>query len=208
MLTIATCLSISKYVCARWLASWILGCQTSSSSAASSNDRHRCVVSRCKAHRKTLWTVYERNNPLVSNTIQANYRGWGPSRPTGINVRVKLTARQPGWLPRARCSPFIIFPSLLQLARTLILASLMRLCYFSPYPWQLDHRQPRRRFFDSCKPILRGSPLEPTCQRTKPISTRRAGFRRRSAGRDRDRYPDTFLSKRWEVGESPIRRLN
>lgn len=37
----------------------------------------------------------------MSNTIQANYRGRGPGRLTGINVRVKLTARQLGWLPRA-----------------------------------------------------------------------------------------------------------
>lgn len=35
---------------------------------------------------------YERNNPLASNTIQANYRGRGPGWRTGINTRVKLTA--------------------------------------------------------------------------------------------------------------------
>jgi len=101
----------------------------------------------------------------VSNTIQANYRERDSGRPTSINVRVKLRARQPGWLPR---SPFIIFSSLLQLARTLILASLMRLCYFSPYPWQLDHRQPRRRLSDLCKP---GSPRRRRAA-MKPISIR------------------------------------
>lgn len=141
-----TLLSIFKYtVPENWRCN--PECRISPSPAASSNGGETVVP-----HEKTLWTLYERNNPLVSNTIQANYRGRGPGWPTGINVRVKLTARQPGWLPPCH-SPFIIFSSLLQLARTLILASLMRLCYFSPYPWQLDHRQPRRRLSDSCKPI-------------------------------------------------------
>lgn len=53
--------------------------------------------------------------------------------------------RQPGWLSYFRL--FFSFvptgsPSLTygqeRLSRTLIIATLMRLCYFSPYPWQLD----------------------------------------------------------------------
>lgn len=93
-------------------------------------------------------------------------------------------------------SLFIIFSSLLRLARTLILASLMRLCYFSPYPWQLDHRQPRRRLFDSCKPIPGIAPFVATRRATKPIHLDSLEVVSSSANRHRDS---------WENGRDVIR---
>lgn len=91
---------------------------------------------------------------------------------------------------------YYFLSSLLQLTRTLILASLMRLCYFSPYPWQLDHRQPRRRLFDSCKPIfLRDSPLrQSTCHETDLSHSLRD--QPESFRRPRSRSISRFLRKR------------
>lgn len=79
---------------------------------------------------------YERNNPLASNTIQANYRGRGPGWRTGINTRVKLTATT-AWVAFlflsffSPPSPPPYPPSPFHFDHR---ATLMRLCYFSPYP--------------------------------------------------------------------------
>lgn len=87
---------------------------------------------------------YERNNPLASNTIQANYRGRGPGWRTGINTRVKLTATT-AWVAFLFLS-FFPSPSLSSVSVPLwSSATLMRLCYFSPYPWQLDTGRETRR---------------------------------------------------------------
>lgn len=65
---------------------------------------------------------YERNNPLASNTIQANYRGRGPGWRTGINTRVKLTATT-AWVAFLFLSffPPSFLLSILRLRSTLII---------------------------------------------------------------------------------------